>query len=271
MAQSSPAPSTPHVLQFIREYTKPGKGGSLHDKSEGNFVQTMTRAKWPTHYVALNSLSGKNRVIYLMRYDSFDAYEKDSLAMQKNSALSAALDHATIIDGDLLDSMDQGFLIERDSLSYKSVNDIGHMRYLEASTFHVRPGHQSQWDELVKLVKAGYDKAGDTSVHWGMYQLTYGGTDGTYLVLTAHPNLAEIDHGFLDDKKFSDAVGKDGLKKLDQLMAEAVESSDNEIFAVNPHQSYAADEWIKEDPSFWKPKPAAAPAAKSTPAAKPTP
>ncbi|MDR3735271.1 MAG: hypothetical protein P4L10_07020 [Acidobacteriaceae bacterium] len=266
LAQSSTA-TTPSVLQVIREYPKPGKGGGLHDKSEGAFVQAMARAKWPTHYIALNSLSGKSRAIYLMRYDSFDAMEKDNLAMQKNGVLSAALEHATVADGDLLDSTDQSILIELNDLSYKSVNDIGHMRYLEATTYRVRPGHGKEWSELVKMVKAGYDKA-DTTVHWGMYRLAYGGADGTYLVLTSHPTLSEIDHGFLEDKKFSDAMGKDGLKKLDELLAAAVESSDSELFAVNPHQSYPSDEWIKADPDYWKPKPkaAAAPAAKPAPA-----
>jgi hypothetical protein len=27
---------------------------------------------------------------------------------------------------------------------------------------------------------------------------------------------------------------------------------------VNPKQSYVSDDWIKSDPDFWKPKPAAA-------------
>jgi hypothetical protein len=51
------------------------------------------------------------------------------------------------------------------------------------------------------------------------------------------------------------------------LTAACLQSSATNIFTFNPKLSYQADEWIKSDPSFWKPKPAAAPAKK--PEAKP--
>src|ERR1035438_6553641 len=53
----------PKVLAIIREYTKPGKAGTLHEKTESAFVQALTAAKWPTHYIAVESLSGKNRAL----------------------------------------------------------------------------------------------------------------------------------------------------------------------------------------------------------------
>jgi hypothetical protein len=34
------------------------------------------------------------------------------------------------------------------------------------------------------------------------------------------------------------------------------------LFTFNPRMSYPREEWIKADPEFWKPKAAAAPAAK---------
>jgi hypothetical protein len=52
------------------------------------------------------------------------------------------------------------------------------------------------------------------------------------------------------------------MKKLDELFGASVDSSQENLFAVNPSMSYVADEWIKADPGFWKPK-AAAPAAKA--------
>ena len=46
-AQESPQGemSIPKVLQIIREYTKPGKSGMAHEKTETAYVQAMTRAK----------------------------------------------------------------------------------------------------------------------------------------------------------------------------------------------------------------------------------
>ena len=92
MAQEQPATTPPpKVLQVIREFVKPGKGGAAHEKAESAFVQAFTRAKWPTHYFAASALTGKPRVLFFVAYDSFEAWEKDSMAQQKNATLSAAL------------------------------------------------------------------------------------------------------------------------------------------------------------------------------------
>src|SRR5579864_2681156 len=86
----------PKVLTIIREFTKPGKSGAVHEKSESAFVQAFARAKWPTHYFAATSITGKNRVLFFVPYDSFEAWEKDNLAQQKNASLSSALDRASM-------------------------------------------------------------------------------------------------------------------------------------------------------------------------------
>ena len=79
----------PKVLQLTREFVKPGKSGAIHDASESKFVAAMAKAKWPTHYFALNSLSGKSRALYLTGYPSFKAWEDDYMATMKDKALSA--------------------------------------------------------------------------------------------------------------------------------------------------------------------------------------
>ena len=256
---SSGTPSLPKVLQITREYTKPYKNGAAHDKTEGAFVQAMTKAKWPTHYIALSSLSGKLRSVYFTSYDSLEAWENDSAAVAKNSALAAELERASVADGELLDSVDQGVFVYNDELSFHARADLSQQRFLEISAYNVRPGHQKEWNELVKLVKAGYEKAG-IDAHWGTFALIYGGQGGRYIVLSAHKSLAEVDNDFLNDRLFEKALGENGLKQLDTLVQASIESSEHNLYQFNPRQSYVSDEWIKED-SFWKPK-AAAPAAK---------
>jgi len=242
----------PKVLQITREYTKPGKAGMVHDMAESAFVQAETRAKWPTHYLGMTSLSGKQRALFLTSYASFEAWEKDNAAVAKNAALSDALDRASMADGELLDSVDQGVFVFSDELSLRPMADLSHMRYLQLSVYHVRPGHNREWSELVKMVKAAYEKA-VPEAHWGTFEQVYGGDGGTYLVLTARKTLAEVDRGPLEDKQFEAAMGENGMKKLDELVGASVESSQHQLFAFNPHMSYVADEWIKADPDFWKP------------------
>jgi hypothetical protein len=251
--EKSQANSIPKVLQITREYTKPGRAGIVHDASESAFVQASARAKWPTHYLAMTSLSGKQRALFLTSYASLEAWEKDTAAVAKNPTFSAAVEAASVADGAELESVDQGVFTFNEEMSLRPVADLSQMRFMEISIYHVRPGHEREWSEAVKMVKAAYEK-GVPGSHWGVFNQVYGGEGGSYLVLTSRKTLAEVDHGFqVEDKQFEAAIGADGMKKLDELIAASVESSLHQLFAFNPHMSYVLDDWIKADPDFWKP------------------
>ncbi|MGB8012401.1 MAG: hypothetical protein WCF68_12350 [Terriglobales bacterium] len=265
--EKSSAPLPPKVLVITREYTKPGKSGSQHEKTESMFVQAMRNAKWPTHYLAAESLSGPARALFFTGYDSFAAWEKDTLAEQKNPTLSAALDHAWGADGELLSETDAGAFAFREEYSLRPETDLPHMRYFEIQRFQVKAGHDKDWDDLVKMVIAAYKKIPD--VHWATYSSVYGMPDNTYLVFNPMKSAAEIDKNFAAGKQFEEAMGEEGMKKFAELSAASIESSQTNLFVFNPRMSYAADEWIKADPDFWKPKAAAAPAAAKKPAEKP--
>ncbi len=259
-------PSKFKVLQITREDTKPGKSGAAHDRTESAFVQAMAKAKFPAHYIALNSMSGKSRSLYLTIYDSFAEWEKANKLVDKNAALSAELERDSVADGELLESVEQMIYTSDPELSYKSREDLSHARYLEMSVFHVRAGHRDDWTKLAKIVKDAHAKAG-TSAHWSMYEVAYGTNDGTYMALSADNSMTDIDTGFAENSKFMEALGPDGMKELRALSASAVDTSYSQLFSINPKQSYPPDEWVKNDPDFWKPK--AAMAAKPAAAAKP--
>ena len=266
-AQDSSSSSIPKVLQITREYTKPGKSGVVHEKAESAFVQAMARAKWPTNYIGMTSLTGKQRSLFLTRYDSFEAWEKDSAAVAKNASLASGLDRAGFNDGDLLDSVDQAVFYYRESMSLRPMTDISKMRYLDVMVFKIRGGKGREWEELVKLAKEGYGK-GDPQAHWGTFEMVYGGEAGTYLVLTARKSLAEVDRGFSMEKEIMSAIGEANGKKMDELFASCVESLQTQLFAFNPSMSYPAEEWIKSDPDFWKPKAVTAMTAPKKPASE---
>ena len=254
VAQEAPEGTTPppKVLVIDREFTKPGKSGAIHEKSESAFVQAFARAKWPTHYFAANSLTGKNRTLFFIGYDSFEAWEKDAMAQQMNSALSAATDRAAVTDGDLLSETDAGAFTYNEEQSLRGPVDIAHMRLFEISLYRVRPGHRQEWNDLVKLVKEAYEKIPE--VHWAMYQAMYGQEDVTYLVVIPMKSASEIDKSMAIDKQFAENMGQDGMKKLSDLESSAVEFMQTNLFLFNPAMSYPRDEWIKADPGFWKPK-----------------
>jgi len=258
----------PKVLVIMREFLKPGKQGSTHEKTESAFVQAFRKANWPQHYFSVDSLSGKPRSLFLVGYNSFADWEKDNQAVAKNAALSAALERASAADGELLSEYDTGVFTYREDYSLNPPADIAQMRYFEISLFHVRPGHRNDWDELVKLVMKAYEKIPDT--HWVTFEANYGTDGGTYLVFNPIKSLSEVDKAMGQDKDFAAAMGPDGMKRLAELEAASVETSQTNLFMFNPRNSYPPDEWIKADPAFWKPSGASS-AAGTTSSKKKTP
>jgi hypothetical protein len=260
VAQEMPPP--PKVLVIMREFLKPGRAGGVHERSESAFVRAMTAAKWPTHYFAVESMSGPSRALFLTGYPSFAAWEKDNLATAKNPALTAALEHASLMDGDLLTSYDQNVFVYRDDISLRSNIDIAHMRYFQILLFQVKPGHEKEWGDLAKMYKEGYEKA-VPDAKWAVFESAFGANNGGMVaIFMPMKTLAEVDQSFADDKKFSDAMGEDGMKKLAELSASSIETEQVNLFQFNPRMSYPQEEWIKADPEFWKPKMAAPAAAK---------
>jgi hypothetical protein len=264
-AQDQAAPTT-EVLQVTREYVKAGRVGIAHEKTEGAFVEAFRKANWPTNYIGMTSLSGRSRALFLTFYPSFEAWEKDNAAVAKNAELSSAIDKAEMADGDILDSLDQMVFYYNRDLSFHSKPDLSVMRFYEFTSFQIKPGKDREWREVVKMAKDGYEK-GIPDAHWGMFALVYGGTEGgsVYVAITGRKSLAEVDKGFAEGKKFEEAMGDEGMKKLDAMFADCVAGTSQTLFAVNPHMSYVSEDWIKSDPSFWGGKNSAASAPVASP------
>jgi len=261
-AQSAAAGSPPKYLQINVEYTKPGKGGIAHDKTESAFAQAMVKAKFPIHYTAYTAITGKPRTIYLSPFDSFEEMEKANKTMTANGA---EFDRLNAADGELLEDMKSLIFKSVPELSFHSVAPSAKNRLMEATILQVRPGHNKDFEDLAKKIIANYEKIG-SSFHWGAYRILYGEQAGSYVLLTVSDSAADIDQHFGESPKFTAALSDEEKKSLDELRAAAIESSHSEMYAANPAQSYVGEDWIKADP-FWKPK---GPAAAARPAEKKT-
>jgi hypothetical protein len=262
-AQSTTTAPDSKYTQVTVEYTKPGKGGLAHDKTEGAFVQAMTKAKFPIHYIAYNSLSGKARAIYMSDFNSFAELEKANKIFD-SPTVAAEFERLNVADGELLEDTKQLILSSVPDLSFHSKADITHDHYLEARIVSVRPGHGKEFEDLVKMWIALGEKAG-SSDHWGAYRVEYGDQVGSYVFFTSDTSMADIDKSYAEEPKYKAVVTDEDRKKMRELRAAAIESDRFELYSVNPAQSYPSEEFIKADPTYWKPKPAAA----AKPAAKP--
>ena len=106
----------------------------------------------------------------------------------------------------------------------------------------------------------GYKK-GIPDASWVTFKQVFGAGGDAYVVFVPLKSLGELDEHFLHGKDFADAMGKDGIKKLDQLEASCIEEEQTNLFAFNPKMSYVPEAWVKAEPDFWAPK-TAAPAKK---------
>jgi len=267
-AQDSSQMKPPAVIQINREWLKPGKSGAVHDRSEAAFVNLMNKGKLQGHYIALNSMTGKSRALYMTRYPSFEAWENDNKIFASNASLGAELDRAITADGEMLEGMDSAVLVYNENLSFHPRPDFSHARYYELTAFKVRMGHDKEFRDVTKMYKEACEKAG-VGMHWGAYEVMYGGDGGTYIMLTHRESLVEIDKERVESKKLMEAMGgEDAAAKMDQMFAAAVESARSELFTINPKQSYVDEATMKADADFWKPK---APKSAVAATAKPGP
>jgi hypothetical protein len=240
----------PKVMVIQNEHLKPGKDGGPHVKTESAFVQAFKDAKWPEGYVGADSLSGPVRSLFFIGYDSFAAWEKDVQAAEQNATLSAALDQAKIADGELLESYASSTFRYRDDLSLRAPVDIAHMRYMDITVVRVRPGHGHDFEDYAKLYTSAYEKI--PGAHWAAYEDMYGSESGDrFIFISPMKSLAEVDQEMADEKQVHSGMSADQMKKMADLAASTVQSSEANLFKLNPKISYPPESWVKADPSFW--------------------
>lgn len=254
------------VLVIQREFTKPGKDGAVHEATEAGFIRAVQANKGNIHYMALTSLSGVNRALFISAYPSLAAVDAERKAMP--GAALTAMDKAMVADGEELTETGSSIWLRRDDLSTNVGGPPVGMRLLEVSQYVVKPGHVHEFEELAKM----YVEAAKNipEFHWTAFQMAYGHSDApTFLVLTALKSGADADAEFGAGKSFAEAVGKDGMKKMAELEAASVASEMTNLFAVSPKMSIPTDAMVKAEPDFWKPKAATSSTAAKKPAAKP--
>ncbi len=238
------------ILVISREYTKPGKEGAAHQAVEGAYPKALAAGKIADHYYASVSLSGPLRVLFFHGYESYAAWAQQWPGTATLPAVATTLARTSAADGDLLASRDYSVWAKRDDLSLNP-GFRGGARVEVIIQYQVRPGHGQEFEDLVKLYADGYK--GAPSVHWGTYEEIYGSPGNTFLVIITHKAAAELDAEDDNDKKFADALGAEGLKKLAALEASCLAAKQADLFFIDPKMSYPNEQMLKADPAFWKP------------------
>lgn len=251
-AQDDGRNGPPEILVVQREFTKPGRAGMAHEKTEGQFARELEASKGEFYYFALTAMSGPDRTLFLSGYSSLADWESTSKGLAKHPAMMESMDRINMADGDLLSSADSSVWRRRDDMSMNT-HDLKGIRYFQIEQFKLKPGHSGEWEEAVKMVMDGYKK-GIPEASWVMFQQVYGTGGDDFIVIETMKSLAEVDEHHAGGSKFADAMGKDGLMKLEKLVAGSVEAQQTNLFSINPRMSHVPEEWRKGEPDFWMPK-----------------
>lgn len=265
----------PKVLQIGREEVKTGKAPA-HARYEAEWTQAVVRAKYPTPYLGLTSITGPSEAWWLTGFDTFAAWEKDAKLSDPGTALGAVNDKFASGDAEYVSGGRTVVATYREDLSYNAAVKLGEMRYFAIATVRVRPGQNPAYVELRKLVNATRSKANVTDAHNAVYEVISGAPSGTFLVFTPVKSLAERDAP--PNKAYAEALGDEGRAKISELAGKAILSSETNLYAFSANMSHPSAEMAAADPGFWKPKPimakktaapakdAVVPTAKKTPA-----
>ena len=264
LAQSPPPNSgPPKVLQILREEVKAGRAAA-HQKWEMGWPRAFAKANWPTNYLTVVSVTGPSEAWFMTGYESFAAWGKDTEALDRSGAFKTEYDRLSEGDAQFLSGGRTIVGAFREDLSTPVPVVLPKMRYFRVLTFRVRPGHESDFTDSAKTIRAAYEKA-NVQLAWATYQIVSGMATPTYMVFLPMKSLDEIDTGLANSKKLADAQGEETQKKMAKMSADGYISVETNIYAFDPKMSYPAKDFAAADPEFWNPKPA--PAKK--PAVKP--
>lgn len=245
----------PKLLQIYFESVKPGKG-EAHERHETGWPIAFANAKLQNYYFALTPMTGNNDVIYMSGYPSYADFEKTNEAVGKAPGLSAKLAALADKDGEFLNNSRGIIAAHRPdgSIGRMEGADYSKVRGWRITSTRVRIGQTDEFMEYRKMLKDAYARAGINSPR-GLYQITQGVNTPTYLVFRAYTSLSEFDADSAMNAAVRAVQTADDIAKMEKLYEGAVLTSETNVYAVSPKQSYmpatyAADPFWKSNPVF---------------------
>jgi hypothetical protein len=257
-AQAAAAPSPYRILTVTRETVKPGRG-LAHDKLESDWARAQVAAKSSYHFLAIRSITGPRETWFLSGFPSWAEYTRVNKAYDDAPALGAIDARMGPQESEMLTDARSMVLLLRDDLSYGQ-GSLPDMRFFTITRVSVRPGHNAEFVDQRKLVKAAHETA-HVADSFSVYEATAGAPAGTFFVFVGRKSMSEIDDAeTVHGAAYLAAMGGDeGRKRSAAAAANYAVSSQTDHYAFLPKQSMVSAEWAKSDLSYWSVRMAGAP------------
>jgi hypothetical protein len=252
----------PMVISIGLEQIKHGKV-SAHEKNEMAWIQALIQAKYH-EFLALDALTGPSEIMWLIPFPSYAAYEANFKLSSAAGAFHSIAMRYSVAEADDVSGKTEMLATYREDLSYCTPINIGEYRYMTMATTRVRPGHNSDYFELLKTINEAR-KSTNSDEHVAVYEVTSGAPTGTFLTFTPRKSLAEMDSA---NPAMTQATA-DARQRIDGLVEKAVVVTSTTMYAFNPKISNPTEQMAAVDPAFWKPKVATAKAPSRESTTKP--
>jgi hypothetical protein len=245
----------PARLTIYREQVKVGRTAD-HERIEAGWPAAFAKAKSPSYYLAMTSVTGQNEAWFLAPFAS-NAAEGDAMKLAStDTVLAAELARLSRADAEVVDEYRVIEAIARPDLSHGAFPDLAKVRFWEVTTFRVRPGHEADFEAAAKAYGAATERV-VPGHSYRVYEVTAGMPGPTFLVFSSVESYAQFDQMDVDGQKTMQAFTPEETAIMQKYFTDAAASSETNRFALNPTMSYVAPETRATDPSFWMPKRAA--------------
>lgn len=253
LAQAQPLPtSQPALLTIYREQVKMGRAAE-HERIEAGWPAAYAKAKSPTYYLAMTSLTGPGEAWFLTPYANNAAIADDMKRESSDTVLAAELARLSRADAEVLNDWRIIQAVARPDLSHGAFPDLSKVRYWEVTTFRVRPGHIAEFESAAKAYGASAERAAP-GTSYRIYQVTAGMPQPTFLVFFSLESYAQFDDMAANGQKTMQGFTPDEMAAMQKFSTDALLSQETNRFALNPTMSYVAAETRATDPTFWTPR-----------------
>ncbi len=224
-----------------------------HQRIEAGWPAAYAKAKSPTYYLAMTSLTGPGEAWFLTPYASNAAIGEDMKRESSDTVLAAELARLSRADAEVLNDWGIIQAVARPDLSHGAFPDLSKVRFWEVTTFQVRPGHIADFESAAKAYGASAERAAP-GTSYRIYQVTAGMPQPTFLVFFSLESYAQFDDMAANGMKTMQGFTPDEMATMQKFSTDALVSQETNRFALNPTMSYVAAETRATDPTFWMPK-----------------
>jgi hypothetical protein len=267
------AGAPPKMLLLVHQEFLPGKAAERR-KLEVAISRACDRLNVPNSWIDLESLTGPQEALF---FDPFDSFEQVDTAFAEWGRIFASHPDLARMQEELqtLVAAERTIIaLRRDDLGYRPQSiDFSKARFLRVLEVRAIPGHENEIAESFRILAGAYEKI-KADLQWVVYQVNVGMPSPAFLVFVPMRALKQNDDLLEWRRPLREAEGEEAAHRIEQIAREAYSMTESNLYFIRPETSHVSKEFAEGDPSFWSPKPSAAPskpAPRKEPDAKPTP